>query len=382
MRFMRNSLWLRLMITGVLILSSKLALAASPDVYYGGFAFAGKFADIDKNFKYSKALNSAESGDAGTLEKTFREFFRSHSKEISAFNLRFSKAEQSNANSETMVLAVAVTREDFFTECLSDCTKAVLNLSLRVIFLDMSAKTIVNSFPVNLEIVDVVRQPIDDAYRSKLVKSAYLGSEPGQASILSIIKENLPSYRVASTNIRNLQVRNVTIDDKAAKVLFGDKAPTITDAYKDSIAQRFSDELSRGAKVSVLPIGRDALNGKCSLVFADGKEQDFKIPDASYAIDVNLQDLQTKNLDANDIEKAIAFGAFLNVRVYEPEFNTEFFQKRVIQGSAKKFAVTTKEYDEQGIFREVIQLALKKAVAEMSNDNKMKKEVISKCAVY
>jgi hypothetical protein len=191
----------------------------------------------------------------------------------------------------------------------------------------------------------------------------------------------MASYKVASSNIRNFQVRKVTIEDKASQVLFSDNRSSLSDSYADLIAQKFSDELSRIAKVSVLPAGKDSLNGKCSLVFADGKEQDFNIPEASYAIDINLQDLQTKNLDANDIEKAIAFGAFLNIRIYEPEYNTEFFQKRIIQGSAKKFSNTTKGYDAREIFREVIQQAVKKAIVEMTNDRKLNREVIAKCVV-
>jgi hypothetical protein len=246
----------------------------------------------------------------------------------------------------------------------------------------MATKTVVNSYPLQLEIIDVFRQKPDDARKLQLLKTAYFGSEEGRHSIFSILKSDLPIYKVASANIKSFQVRKVTIENSAAKALFADDSKQFIDAYADSIAQRFSDELSRGGKVSMLPSGRDALNGKCSLVFADGKEQDFKIPEASYAIDLTLQDLQTKNLEANNVERAVAFGGFLNVRVYEPEYNIEFFQKKVIHGSAKKFAVTTKDYDTQGIYKEVVQLTLKKAVTEMLKDGKLKTGVIDKCVIF
>lgn len=357
----------------------KNSQATGPNVFYGGFAFTGKAIDIEKNFKYSNQLNNSKNGSLGELDSIFMDLFKRRANQIKEFNLRFTKSDQNNANSETLVMTLAVTREDFYTESLSDCTKAVLNLFLRVVFIDMTTKTVLNSYPLHLEIIDVLRQKPDDTRKIQMLKAAYSGSEGSQYSITSIIMEDLPTYRVASANAKNFQVRKVTIENSAAEALFDDKSEHFVDAYADSIAQRFSDELSRVAKVSVLPSGRDALNGKCSLVFADGKEQDFKIPEASYGIDLTLQDLQTKNLDANNVEKAIAFGAFMNVRVYEPEYNTEFFQKKVIHGSAKKFSLTTKDYDIQGIYKEVVQLTLKKSVTEMYKDSKLKKGVIDKC---
>ena len=297
-------------------------------------------------------------------------------------NLRFEKAVASNSQGETLVMAIALTREDFYTEQLSDCSKLVLNLFLRVVFIDMATKTVVNSYPVNLEIIDVMKQHPDDQRRLKLLKTAYFESEEGGTCIASILREDLPGYRIASANTRNIQVRNVSIAEPARQALFSDRDANYVEAYADSLAQRLSDELSRAAKVSVLPSGRDALNGKCSLVFADGKEQDFKVPDPSYAIDLQLQDLQVKNLEANNVEKSMAFGAFVNIRVYEPEYNTEFFQKRVVHGSAKKFSVTTRDFDIKGVFREVVQLALKKAVSEMGKDSKLKREVMEKCVIF
>lgn len=363
------------------VLSPVISSAATPNVYYGGFAFTGKAADIDKSFRFSRELNRAENGVPGPLEVAFRDFFKQHAQEITGFNLKFAKADQTNANSETLVMALAVTREDFYSECVSDCSKIALNLFLQVVFIDMPSKTIVNSYPLHLEIINTYPQKPGDSQKLLLLKTAYFGSEEGQSSILSILKGDLPTYKVASANIKNIQVRKVTIESKAAQALFPDANQTLADAYADSVSQRFSDELARNAKVSVLPSGRDALNGKCSLVFADGSQQDFKIPEASYAIDLTLHDLQTKDLNANNIEVAKAFGAFLNVRVYEPEYQTEFFQKKVIHGAPKKFAVTTKEYDLQSIYKEVVQITLKKAVTEMLKDSKLKKGVIDKCVI-
>jgi hypothetical protein len=145
------------------------------------------------------------------------------------------------------------------------------------------------------------------------------------------------------------------------------------------MARNFSDELVRNLGITVVPGGHDALSGKMSLVFADGKEQDFSLPDPTYTIELTLADLQHKELGRTPVEVAHAYGAFLKVKVVEPESGTVYFEKEIIHGASKKVAASSGVFDEKPIYQEVVLLVLKKAVNELGKDKRFQKEVLARC---
>jgi len=350
------------------------AAAGGPDVYYAGTAYSGKFADVSKNFPYTQRLNSVEEGRL--VEKNVRDMFKSDAGKINCFNLKFEKAESSNRATNVYAMAVAVTREDFGIEQMRDGFKVVLNLGVKVIFVNMTSKTFAGSWPVNVEFIDFQQTLPDDTYKHDLVRKAWFGGEGH--SILSILSKETDKLTLGDSKIRTIQVVESSLSDKAANVLFAQDSSAAR-GYSYVIAQNFSDELVRSLGVTVLPIGRDSINGKMSLVYADGKEQDFSIPEASYSIVLCLDDLQRKDLAANNIERAYAFGAFLLVKVSEPESKSVYFDQRIIHGASKKVAATSGDFLEAPVYKEVVGLVVKKAVKAMKDDKKFEKEVLKRC---
>lgn len=341
------------------------------DVYYGGMALYGKYSDVDKNFKFSKKLF-----DSGELEIAYRNLLQSNINENQRIRLKFEKAVTVNQFTDVVVMAIAVNREDFATETMRDGVKVVLNLGVKVVFLNLTSKSFMNSYPVNIQVIDLLSSPPDDSYKAKLVRDVLLGN--GDGSVQNGLREAVKSFSPGSSKIRTVSVTSSSVAPLAKAVLFNGTTES-AEAYADLVARNFSDELVTNLGINVVPGGRDALNGKMSMVFSDGKEQDFTIPAPSYAVDLTLTDLQHKELARTSVEVAHAYGAFLNVKVFEPESGAVFFDKVIIHGASKKVAASSGEFDERQVYREVVHLVLKKAVKEMGMDKKFKKEVLARC---
>ena len=378
-----SSLFVKVCACIVLLLTSALACgianAAGPRVYYAGFAYSGKFKDINLNYGYTSKLNASVAGSAQLSDAVFN--LVKENQANCGYRLCLSKAEGRDSPGATVVMTVAVTREDFYTERLADCNKNVLNLALRLLLIDMDSKTVLSSVPIVLEMVDVSSTDVDDSYRMELVRKAYLG-DGSNPSVMSLLSDRLKSLKIPNSTSRTIQVAKVCIDEQAVKLVLGNRSKNDYSLIVDSLAQRFSDELSRKANACVLPSGRDAINGKCSLVFSDGKEQDFQIPQTSYAVDVSVEQVKKKDLGDNGIERAYAYGAYIKTSVYVPEFSSRLYEKQTILGVAKKFAVTTVNFDEPLIYKEVIDGAIAKSVTDMMDDKKCKREVLDRCVVY
>jgi len=346
-------------------------LAEAVDVYYGGVALYGKHSDVSTNFRFARKLC-----DSGELEEAYRTFFRKHISENPQIRLKFEKAAAGNRAVDVVAMAIAVCREDFATETLRDGVKVVLNLGVKVVFLNLTTKSFLKSYPVNVQVIDLLSSPPEDSYKEKAVREMLLGN--GDGGVLNGLREAIRSLSPGSSKILTVSVAESSVAPSARAVLFeGNTGPA--EVYADLIARNFSDEMVKTLGINVVPGGRDALNGKMSMVFADGKEQDFTIPAPAYVVALTLTDLQHKELVRTPIEVAHAYGAFLAVKVIEPESGSVFFDREIIHGASKKVAASSADFDEKQVYREVVQIVLQKAVTEMGMDRKFKKEVLARC---
>ena len=69
-----------------------------------------------------------------------------------------------------------------------------------------------------------------------------------------------------------------------------------------------------------------------ALVFSDASTVQFKIPAATFAVDVDVKGFKKVLDKSTDAEALWIYGAFLGIRVYEPEFNSVYFDAPVKYG--------------------------------------------------
>ena len=365
---MRN-LWCTIII---FISIASIAESAKQDVFFGGFAFCGKAGDVDKNFPIASSLNTTM--DANFLERVTGEFFRKNKDRFSQMNLQFGLARPEDTS---LTLALALTNEKVLREEFSDFHKLVIQLGFEMLILNFKDQEVVCSQPIYLEFIDAGKEAFDEAALRERIKKMLEGNN---SQLFTAVLEKADRIQPRTKNQCTLQVRQVTIGEKTLPFL-PETLRQVPNAFAQTVAQQFGSLLSSKAGVVMLPYAKDGLNTKMALRFIDGSAVQFKIPAATFAIDVDVKGFKKVLDKSTDAEALWIYGAFLGIRIYEPEFNSVYFDAPVKYGVSKVVPATQKNVDEFPVVSEALKGAFVSAIEQMQKDKKTNEKVLKKCAL-
>lgn len=344
-----------------------------PQVFFSGLAFAGNAASSAASYPYSSELNAREADGRSLLERELSRLFQENLAAVSGFELRFDLAKEGESKT---ALAVAVTGEGVTTEKVGDTWKVVVDLSCQVLLLDFRDMKILGAYPFFLQYITVSPGTPSHAFLLDQVRKLYLDRE---FSLSSKILERLGTFRVASGGLRTMRILKVNIEEGAAgeipKELLG-----VDNAYANQLAQQYGDVLSSSLGVTMLPYFKDAVGAKMALSMADGHCVMFDVPEPTYGVVLTLRNLKKQLYQETPAEAAWIYGAFLTVKIYEPEFNVVFFEEKIKHGETKTVPKSQMQVADFAAFNEVVQIAMKKSCGIIKANSKTYTEVIQKCA--
>jgi hypothetical protein len=342
------------------------------NVFFGGFAFSGSSVDVERSFPVASKLNRTTDDGTPYLGRVAREFFQKNKERFIQMTLQFGVARHEDTS---LVLALALTDEKVLKEEFSVFHKLVVQLGFEVLILNFKDHEVVCSQPIYIELVDANSHPFSDAVVEERIKEMISGHE---SQLFAAIMAKADKIYPRGKNQSTLQIRQVTVGEKALPFL-PDALRRIPSAYAQTVAQQFGSLLSSRAGVVLLPYAKDGLNAKMALVFSDASAVQFKIPASTFAVDVDVKGFK-KILDkSTEAEELWIYGAFLGVRVYEPEFKTVYFDAPVKYGVSKVIPSTQKNVDEFPIVSEALKGAFVSAVGQMEKDKATKNKVLNKC---
>jgi hypothetical protein len=198
--------------------------------------------------------------------------------------------------------------------------------------------------------------------------------------LFTAVLEQADRIQPRSKNQSTLQIRQVRIGEKALPFLPATLRQA-TNAYAQTAAQQFGSLLSSQAGLALLPYAKDGLNSKMALVFSDASALQFKIPASTYALDLDVRGFK-KVLDKQEDGQALwIYGAFLGIRIYEPEFNSSYFDAPVKYGVPKVVPATQKTVDDFLVFSEALRAAFVSAIEQMRQDKKTNEKVLKQCTL-
>lgn len=325
-----------------------------------------------KNYPVAVKLNAADSQSKSFFEAQANDFFKEHALSFSKIDLQFGLARPEDT---PLVLALALTDEKVLREQFGSFHKLVIQLGFELLVLDFRTMEVVVSRPIYIELIDASRSPLHDDYVVSRMRKMIEGKS---AQLFSTILEKTGDLQIRAKNQSNVQIRKVSIGEKALPFL-PDTYRLSTDTYAQAIAQQFGALIAGEAGLAMLPYAKDALNSKMSLRFADASMLQFKIPAPTFAVDVDLKGYK-KILDkTTPAESLWLYGAFLGIRVYEPEFNKVFFDASVKFGVPKVVPASQQTVDEFPIVSEALQGAFLEAIQQMQKDKNTSIKVLNKC---
>jgi hypothetical protein len=270
-----------------------------------------------------------------------------------------------------------LTDEKVLREEFSDFHKLVIQLGFELLVLNFKDLEVVCSQPIYLEFIDAGKMAFDEVALKERMKNMIAGTD---SQLFAAILEKANRIQPRSKNQSSLQVRRVGIGDKALPFL-PECLRQATNAYAQTVAQQFGSLLASKAGVVLLPYAKDGLNTKMALVFSDASAVQFKIPAATFAVDLDIKGFKRVLDKSTDAEALWIYGAFMGVRVYEPEFNGVYLDTPLKFGVPKVVPATQKSVDEFPIVSEALRGAFLSAIEQMQKDKKTNEKVLKKCAL-
>lgn len=251
----------------------------------------------------------------------------------------------------------------------------MIQLGFELLVLDFSEKSVAYSRPIYIELIDPAQESKSDKQVAELVRNMIQGED---SQLFTVLADKCESIQIRGKNQATLQIRKVTIGEKALPFL-PETYKQATDVYAQAVAQQFGALLAAKARVALLPYVKDGLNSKMSLRFSDASVVQFKIPEGTFAVDIDLKGFKKVLDKSTDAEALWLYGAFLGIRVYEPAFQKVIFEAPVKYGVSKIVPASQKKVDEFPVVSEALKGAFLTAIEQIQKDKKAQTQVIKKC---
>jgi len=358
-------------VTAFLLLLATNLLFAEQLVKYAGFCFSGNYADIETNYPYTQQMLQDNKAGQSYLDKLFYDYF-SANPSLGNFSLDIA-----NTTQGTLSLAIALNREEVAFEYYEKDTKAIYNLGCTVFIMDFADFTVLQSYPITVTYIDLYNGKPDRQTIVQTLKKLY------SENILQKLDSNRRNIYLRSSGSLTIKVTNINFKEEALPYLgsFGTKANL--ESYTALVAQHLTEALAFKMNLTVLPYSRSNLSYKMSLSFSDAKMQNFTIPPSSYDIDVDVLRFVKKLHKETPAERVDLYGVELEMRIYDAEFNQEYWKQIIQNGAAKQTVSGQRIGDEFYNYNEILLLTLSdKIPATLKEDKKLMKGILKKCANY
>lgn len=353
------------------LISKAESIDRNESIVYGGFAFAGNSNEVGDAYPYSSRFDANTKPGSSALEEVSREIIFKISPSLKSTKIIYGDVDK---NECPRVLALAMTEERVLRESIGDFYKLVVQLGFEIIVLDFTDKQVVCSLPIFIELIDAKKNEFSEQDIVDRIASMVQGTESQLGEVMS---RKLAQLRIRANDARTLRVTSVTVGEKAVQFLPESmrQSPTL---YGQSVAQQFGSLLSSQAGVALLPYAKDASNSKMTLRFKSGGAVQFKIPEPTFGISLDVKGFKKVLDKQTDAESLWIYGSWLGIKIIEPAFGKVYFETTVKYPVTKLVPASQQSVDEFPVVSEALKGAQLTAIEAIQKD-KIAKGVILKC---
>jgi hypothetical protein len=333
-------------------------------VYFGGFAFLGDFNSRNKLYPYSAAILAADNSIPSQLDRGLTAKLQGISN--ATFALELNKLGSMRPDSPSAIaVAFALDRETVSVERIAGQYKLLIELSAQALFFDFKQKSVLASFPVTVQYIDLKQREPASSEIGTIVKDLYLGSLG-----VNVFEEFVNTLKVASFNPsvnHRIRITDVHIAEEAYAAL---PASLKSDdaAFTTFIAQEFGKYLSKNQHIPILPYVVDSTVGRnMAMRISDGSVYNLKIPQEDYAIQLDLVKFKKVEFQRIAAGASYIYGAFLHVKANEPLSGTVFFDETIKNGATKIVPVGQDVVDDWAAYQESLLALLDKLTLQLSH---------------
>lgn len=292
------------------------------------------------NFRYGQ--NIINVGGKGTPEsrKKLTNFYKT------AFtNFEHPEFEVSilkTTNTEGMAFVFAIDNESVIAESFGEINSLNVELSGQIIVFNLKDQMIMASYPLILSAK--TKNDANSNIQALLNELYYKGwSGDDQEAIgfldyfVQTLKEKVSlTFYYDALTINRIGVSSVNLEKIAISNL---KEHNINQSdFEQKVAQDFLSYLAKNQNVAIVPFGATDSNNRRTLDIVPGganmasrfKDTSFTsltIPEPTFAIDLTMRGFKEAEVDRTNIEKALGFGSFINMKVINAADQSTIFDE-------------------------------------------------------
>jgi hypothetical protein len=339
------------------------ALANEKKVFYAGFSFSGNYIDKSSSIQFTNQIISEK--DENGIDVISKSLIKTIKKvKAKNFNIDFDFADLEKGLEESVVMAVVLDNENYFSE-YEPISKTYLNniqMFFQIIFYNFKTKKLITSIPYDVSVPFFTKNEPTEKEITNYIKQFYtvglkeMNSEK-KINAFSQVEKTLNNFELKEKYNLRIGVTSVKFEDKATS--------TIPKNYKKNIkplenifAQLFSSRLSLHNDVALVPyVEGMAIGSTMKQQFVNSDTvYEIKLPKPDYNIDITIRGFKKVLAKKSDVNNIYFWASFVNLKIYQPDLNKVYMDhdlKNVIKKSIPsqikdindwyKFYITTYE---------------------------------------
>jgi hypothetical protein len=316
---------------------------------FSGIAFTSELSLARDSMPYTFGIIGDEDSIKST---TFRKNLREKAEGKQLKNGAFLSANAQNRlkRGQALAVALAIERERMLETKLSDEEYQLsFDIDATILAFNFSEKAIVSSHPIKLTLLTSLSEKPTENDRSKLANIMFFGDREKEwfqdLSGSYLITEFMKA--VQDTEIRqawrsHIRVKNIDLSPQAAKVLKDlDQDP---DYMRQLIASSISSSMSTRLKIPVLPyVKSQAIQSSMTLKFFETDLMNFKIPEASFHINLTVRGFGSKTLQETNRTRVVSYISGVQVNVRDIDFDASRMKQKFQAGNVKRLTASMTE---------------------------------------
>lgn len=345
-------------------LSSTAAVFADDDqadLWFAGFAFAGNAAQTEIAFPITSELIK---GNPQDLESAlWRQI--SHNNYP---NFKLNRGLASNVKQgDAISIAFMLEWENVSSETVGGKTKLVADLHGQILLFDFTSMKVIGSYPVAVQLNDVLDGPATKKDRIKLIRSLYLGSDG--ISIFNQVAKQLPQVSVKPSTGNYIQIVAVDFEPKAHETLKQFQADPQEQIAR--IAGNLGKYLFENVNVSYIPFTKGtAIGSKMAARFANGDIYQLELPVPDYRIYLRVRGYKKVLLGSNNIQSVWGYGAYINMAIKSYDNSKVYLDSPFQFALEKTVIVGTADQDDWSAYQETMFSLLDQTTRQIAAPNK------------
>jgi hypothetical protein len=354
---------LRLILLTVLALVGTLLglSATAATVSLAGFSYSGDYQSIQSRFPYTKCYSEALAAEKSSPDRLLAQAVAGV--KIDNFTLKQGELAELKGSDQAIAVSMVMTSETVSYEQIGRAYKVFINLRGQVLFFDFKSMSVLRAYPVTVAYLDVLATPPSDEMIDERVRKMFNG-DGSKEGLFQRFANQLSAATLPANVPRFLQVNKVSIAPEA-RAEFPEALKSTPNTAETWLADQLSEMISSNTGTPVLPYAKGyAIGNTMAMRFADGTVFNLKIPEADYAISIDLTQFKRVKTGESVAGTNFVYGSFITIKLVEPVSNRSYLEASLKNGESKQVPAAQTETDDfpaysnsvRGMFRKLTQV--------------------------